>query len=65
MIRHDFDWAAAPQPWCWIGPEFREKCDRIVRAEPPQRDPKITALRADCGRKGAYAAIAARLKARV
>lgn len=34
-MTHDFDWSAAPPPWAWIGPEWREKCLRLAAEKPP------------------------------
>ncbi len=26
------DWASMPEPWSWIGPQFRRECEQIVAA---------------------------------
>lgn len=31
------DWATRPEPWCWIGPQFRAEIEGI--AEGPKRMP--------------------------
>jgi len=33
-LTHDFDWSKAPQPWCWIGPEWRNRAARLAGTTP-------------------------------
>jgi hypothetical protein len=33
------DWASKPYPWCEIGPELREECERIAAAPTPAAVP--------------------------
>jgi len=28
------DWSSRPEPWRWIGPQFRRDCERITGREP-------------------------------
>jgi DNA-binding XRE family transcriptional regulator len=28
------DWASKPEPWRWIGPQFRRECEVIARSTP-------------------------------
>ena len=27
------DWASKPEPWSWIGPQFRRECERIAKED--------------------------------
>lgn len=59
-MTHDFDWSKAPQPWCWIGPEFRDRIAALVGRDPPTRDPKTTVSYVERGKKGGEATRRAR-----
>lgn len=48
MIKHDFDWSKAPEPWCWVGPEIAAKLKQVAlmpRSE--YRDPDKRIRRED------------------
>jgi hypothetical protein len=34
------DWSKKPEPWCWIGPQFRAECEAIVEGRPMPVAPK-------------------------
>lgn len=36
MNETGIDWAAKPEPWRWIGPQFRRDCERIAAGEYPK-----------------------------
>src|SRR5690349_18567427 len=36
--RTDIDWSSKPEPWCWLGPQFRANCKRIANGKPPLPD---------------------------
>jgi hypothetical protein len=51
-LRHDFDWASRPEPWNWIGPQFRAECERIgprVEIKAPPRWKEIKRRREALG----------------
>jgi hypothetical protein len=35
------DWSTRPEPWAWIGPQFRQECEKLAAGEPlPPREPR-------------------------
>lgn len=40
MTRTAIDWSQKPEPWCWIGPQFKREVDAICNGTPMPPWPK-------------------------